>query len=83
MGPHGLVGQRDAGVAPGQEVLEEAHVLQAEERDLVVRLVGDLRECRVLALEPRLDAVPARGLRLLTLRFSVSAAPPLGLAGHE
>ena len=58
VGPHGLVGERRRGVAAQQEVLEEAHVLQAEERDLVVRLVGDLREGRVLALEPRLVAVP-------------------------
>lgn len=78
VGPHGLVRDGVGGIAPGQEVLEEAHVLQAEERDLVVRLVGDLGHGRVLALEPSLDAVAARGLRLLALRrFSVSTVPPM------
>lgn len=39
MGPNLLLLQRMVGVALGEEVLEESHVLQAEERNLMVRLL--------------------------------------------
>ena len=76
VGPHGLIGHGRRRVAAHQKVLKEAHVLQAEERDLVVRLVRDLRHGGILALEAGLDAVAARGLRLLTLQV-LSLRDPL------
>lgn len=54
-------------VALGQKVLEEPHVLQAKEGDLVVRLVGDLGQGGIFTFEARLDAVAARWMRLLAL----------------
>lgn len=67
MGPDLLVAYRVVRIATHEKVLEESHVLQAEERDLVVRLVHDLRGRGILALESRLLAVTTRGMRLLTL----------------
>lgn len=77
--------QRVVGVALGEEMLEEAHILKTEQGDLAMRLLAqyqyavfclsvlstdlmsDLGQRRVLALEARLDAVPACWAILLTL----------------
>lgn len=64
-------------VALEQEVLEEAHVLQGEERDLVRWLVDYEGEMGVLAVEAGFEAMGAGGASFLTLdaaAFAVEAA---------
>lgn len=61
-------------VTLGEKVLEEAHILQTEYGDLVVRLMGDLRERGIFAFQSCLDAMPTRWLCLLALD-----APPLAV----
>jgi hypothetical protein len=61
-------------------VLEEAHVLEAEQGNLVLGLMHDSRQNRVFALEPLLDAVPTRRPRLLALSISNIPCQPAPLA---
>jgi hypothetical protein len=56
--PDAVVSERVGGVAVEQEVLKEAHILQTEQGDLVMRLVDDLWKGWVLALESRFYTMP-------------------------
>lgn len=84
VGPQRMVSKGLVWTAVQQEVLEEAHVLQAEEWDLVLRLVVDERRHRVLTLQARLEAVTAGWPCLLAFDAAAlaveAAAPRLGVA---
>lgn len=67
MGPDVLLLQGMMRVALRQKVLEEAHVLETEQRNLVMRLMCDLRHRWILALQARLGAVATRRPSLLAL----------------
>lgn len=96
--PKVLGADRVVRVAVHEEVLEAAHVLHAEDGDLVLRLfwrsadgfpflrerdmaylMNNGRQRGVLALEPLLDAMPARRPRLLALLFRGQPSPVLSL----
>lgn len=82
--PERVVTEGVVRTAVQQKVLEEAHILQTEERDLVLRLVVDEWRHRVLALQARLETVTAGRARFLTLDTATLAVeattPRLGVA---
>jgi hypothetical protein len=67
VGPDRLLLEGMMRVTLGKEVLEEAHILETKQGDLMMRLVSDLRQRGILALQARLDTVPTSWVCLLTL----------------